>query len=161
MDDPFDLERFRTAQAGVFDGALAELRAGRKRGHWIWFVFPQVSGLGTSEMSRRYAIGSLAEARAYLADATLGPRLRRCCEALQALPGDTGIGTVMGGIDALKLRSSMTLFTLADPSEPRFVRILERFYGDEMKWKRIYEANRDKIKNPDVIHVGQEFVIPE
>jgi uncharacterized protein (DUF1810 family) len=128
MDDPFDLERFRAAQAGAFDAALSELRAGRKRGHWIWFVFPQVSGLGTSEMSRRYAIDSLAEARAYLADPTLGPRLRTCCEALDALPGGTDIGTVMGGIDALKLRSSMTLFALADPSEPVFRRTLERFY---------------------------------
>jgi uncharacterized protein (DUF1810 family) len=131
MDDPFDLGRFRAAQAGVFDVALNELRAGRKRGHWIWFVFPQVGGLGTSEMSRRYAIGSLAEARAYLADPTLGPRLRACCAALQALPGDTDIGTVMGGIDALKLRSSMTLFAFADPSEPLFQGILARFYDGE------------------------------
>ena len=130
MDDPFDLQRFRAAQAGAYDGALAELRAGRKRGHWIWFVFPQVQGLGSSAMSRRYAIGSLAEARAYLADGTLGPRLRACCEALQTL-GDTDIRAVLGGIDALKLRSSMTLFALADPSEPLFAQVLERWYGGE------------------------------
>ena len=130
-DDPFDLERFRTAQAGVYDRALTELRAGHKRGHWIWFVFPQVRGLGSSEMSRRYAIGSLPEARAYLADPTLGPRLRECCEALEALGDGTDIGAVMGGIDALKLRSSMTLFALADPTEPLFRRVLERWYGGE------------------------------
>jgi uncharacterized protein (DUF1810 family) len=132
MADPFDLERFRTAQAGVYDRALAELRAGCKRGHWIWFVFPQMRGLGRSEMSRRYAIGSLAEARAYLADATRGPRLRACCEALVALGDGAEIGAVMGGIDALKLRSSMTLFALADPSEPLFERVLERWYGGEL-----------------------------
>ena len=132
MDDPFDLERFRRAQAGVVDGALAELRAGRKRGHWMWFVFPQVRGLGGSEMSRRYAIGSLAEARAYLADPTLGPRLRACCEALLALGDDADMRSVLGGIDALKLRSSMTLFALADPSEPLFARVLRRWYdGDQ------------------------------
>jgi uncharacterized protein (DUF1810 family) len=126
--DRFDLQRFRSAQAGTYEAALGELRAGHKRGHWIWFVFPQAAGLGTSEMSRRYAIGSLAEARAYLADAVLGPRLDACCEALLALGGDAAIDTVMGGIDALKLCSSMTLFELADPSAPRFGRVLERFY---------------------------------
>ncbi|HEX5192217.1 MAG TPA: DUF1810 domain-containing protein [Solirubrobacteraceae bacterium] len=131
MDDPFELERFRSAQAGMYDQALKELRAGRKRGHWIWFVFPQLRGLGRSEMSHRYGIGSLAEARAYLADATLGPRLRECCEALLALPDEADIGAVLGGIDALKLRSSMTLFALADPSEPLLDRVLARWYGGE------------------------------
>jgi uncharacterized protein (DUF1810 family) len=131
MDDPFDLERFRRAQAGVHDRALAELRAGRKRGHWMWFVFPQARGLGSSEMSRRYAIGSLAEARAYLADATLGARLRAGCEALLALHSGADIRSVLGGIDALKLRSSMTLFALADPSEPLFEQVLRRWYDGE------------------------------
>jgi uncharacterized protein (DUF1810 family) len=129
VSDRFDLERFRSAQEGTFDGALAELRAGRKRGHWIWFVFPQVAGLGASAMSQRYAIGSLAEARAYLADAVLGPRLRSCCDALLALDDRTEIVAVLGQIDAVKLRSSMTLFAHADPSEARFGRILERWYG--------------------------------
>lgn len=131
MDDPFELERFRSAQAGMYDQALQELRAGRKRGHWIWFMFPQLRGLGRSEMSHRYGISSLAEARAYLADATLGARLRECCEALLALDQNADIGAVMGGIDALKLRSSMTLFALADPSEPLFERVLARWYGDQ------------------------------
>ncbi len=87
VDDPFDLQRFRAAQeqGGAYATALAELRAGRKRSHWIWFVFPQLDGLGSSPMARRYAIRSLDEARAYLADDVLGPRLRACCEALLAL----------------------------------------------------------------------------
>jgi len=131
MDESFDLERFRAAQAGTIDAALAELRSGRKRGHWMWFVFPQMRGLGASEMSRRYGIGSLAEARAYLADTTLGGRLRACCEALDRLDEGSDIAAVMGEIDAIKLRSSMTLFALADPSEPRFDRILQRWYGGE------------------------------
>jgi uncharacterized protein (DUF1810 family) len=104
------------------------LRAGHKQGHWIWFVFPQASGLGASQMSRRYAIDSLAQARAYLADGTLGQRLRACCQALLALDDDAAIDAVMGEIDAVKLRSSMTLFELADPSEPLFGQVLARFY---------------------------------
>src|ERR1700722_5255213 len=110
-DDPFDLQRFRAAQeqGGAYATALAELRAGRKRSHWIWFVFPQVDGLGSSPMARRYAIRSLDEARAYLADDVLGPRLRESCEALLQLDPSEDAGTVLGGIDALKLRSSMTL----------------------------------------------------
>jgi uncharacterized protein (DUF1810 family) len=132
MGDRFDLERFRSAQAGdVYPAALAELRAGHKQGHWIWFVFPQVAGLGSSPMSRRYAVGSLDEARAYLADTTLGPRLRACCEALLALGDGAGIVAVMGAIDAVKLRSSMTLFALADPAEPLFQRVLDRWYDGE------------------------------
>jgi uncharacterized protein (DUF1810 family) len=145
--DPFDLRRFRAAQeqGGTYVTALAELRAGRKRSHWIWFVFPQLDGLGSSPMARRYAIRSLDEARAYLADGVLGSRLHACCEALLALdasPGanagagaGTGAGTdaeaVLGAIDALKLRSSMTLFGLAAPAEPVFTQVLERYYGGQ------------------------------
>src|ERR1700742_2253469 len=117
MTDSFDLERFRSAQEPAYPDALAELRAGRKRSHWIWFVFPQLAGLGTSAMSQRYGIASLDEPRAYLADAVLGTRLRACCEALLALDAEADIEAVMGGIDAIKLRSSITLFALADPSE--------------------------------------------
>ena len=127
MADDFDLERFVAAQDGVYDGALAELRAGRKTGHWIWFVFPQVAGLGRSEMSRIYAIGSLAEARAYLAHPVLGPRLRECVAALLATHGRSA-DEMLGSIDAVKLRSSMTLFLRADPDEPAFRAVLDRFY---------------------------------
>ena len=127
MADDFDLERFVSAQDGVFDGALAELRAGRKTGHWIWFVFPQVAGLGRSEMSRIYSIGSLAEARAYLAHPVLGPRLREAAAAVLATHGRSA-DEILGSIDAVKLRSSMTLFLRADPDEPGFRAVLDRLY---------------------------------
>jgi uncharacterized protein (DUF1810 family) len=128
--DPFDLQRFRTAQeqGATYATALAELRAGRKRSHWIWFVFPQLDGLGSSPMARRFAIRSLEEARAYLADDVLGPRLGECCEALLALGANADADAVLGGIDALKLRSSMTLFGLAAPDQPSFTQVLDRYY---------------------------------
>ena len=121
------LERFVTAQETTYADALAELRAGRKTRHWMWFVFPQVAGLGRTSTSQLYAIADLAEARAYLADDVLGPRLRECCRALLDLEG-LSAEQVLGGIDALKLRSSMTLFALADPEERLFVDVLDRFY---------------------------------
>jgi uncharacterized protein (DUF1810 family) len=131
--DPFELQRFRAAQeqGGTYAAALAELRAGRKRRHWIWFVFPQFEGLGSSPMARRYAIHSLDEARAYLADDLLGSRLRECCEALLALDAGADAESVLGGIDALKLRSSMTLFALAAPSESSFPQVLDRYYAGQ------------------------------
>ena len=124
-----DLERFVRAQDehGTYDRALAELRAGRKTSHWMWFAFPQVAGLGHSPTAQAYAISDLAEARAYLADDVLGARLRECSQALLDL-GDVSAEAVLGGIDAMKLRSSMTLFALADPAEPLFDRVLEKFY---------------------------------
>ncbi|MGI8712422.1 MAG: DUF1810 domain-containing protein, partial [Solirubrobacteraceae bacterium] len=108
--------------------ARVELRAGRKTGHWMWFVFPQIAGLGHSPTSRRYAIASLQEARAYLADPELGPRLTACA---QALADHAGISAeqILGGVDALKLRSSMTLFARADPQNPVFDRVLEIHFG--------------------------------
>ena len=123
----FDLERFVGAQRPVYERVLAELRAGDKRSHWMWFVFPQVAGLGHSPMAQEYAIGSLAEARAYLAHPVLGPRLRECA----GLVAQTGAPPleVFGSVDALKLRSSMTLFHRADPSEPVFLEVLRRHYG--------------------------------
>jgi uncharacterized protein (DUF1810 family) len=123
-----DLQRFRLAQDPVYEAVLGELRRGRKTGHWMWFVFPQLAGLGHSEMSRRYAIGSLAEARAYLADAILGARLRECVATVLALP-DVTAQQVFGDIDALKLRSCMTLFHRAAPEEPLFPALLERWFA--------------------------------
>ena len=123
-----DLDRFVRAQAPVYDEVLAELRQGRKTSHWMWFVFPQVAGLGRSEAARYYAIGSLDEARAYLAHPVLGPRLRECGALLLAVEGHTA-ESILGSIDALKLRSSMTLFLRADPDEPLFRRVLDRFFG--------------------------------
>ena len=127
-----DLDRFVRAQddGGTYDRALAELRAGRKATHWMWFVFPQVAGLGHSPTAQAYAIADLAEARAYLAHGVLGPRLRECCRALLDLD-DVSAERVLGEVDAIKLRSSMTLFALADPSEAVFADVLERFYDGE------------------------------
>ena len=129
-DDPFDLMRFRDAQTSAYEGALRELRSGRKRGHWIWFVFPQLAGLGHSELSRFYGIRSLDEARAYLADDVLGPRLVACAEALLATTGQDA-DAILGSVDAMKVRSSMTLFQAADPDEPAFAAVLTRFYAGE------------------------------
>ncbi len=130
MSDPYDLERFVAAQdaGGTYERALAELRAGAKRGHWMWFVFPQLAGLGHSEMARRYAIASEAEARAYLAHAVLGPRLRECTTVLLALDAG-GAEQVLGALDALKLRSSMTLFAAAAPGDQPFQELLARWFG--------------------------------
>ena len=124
----FDLERFVEAQTGVYEGVLRELRAGRKTGHWIWFIFPQLAGLGRSETSRFYGIASLDEARAYLDHPVLGPRLRECVDAVVATSGATA-DQIFGSLDAMKVRSSMTLFHRAAPDEPLFVEVLERFYG--------------------------------
>ena len=126
---PYDLNRFLAAQERVYAEALDELRRGRKTGHWIWFIFPQIAGLGYSDMSRRYAIASLAEARAYLADPVLGARLRECAAALLATTAQRTAEDILGGIDAVKVRSSMTLFHRAAPDEPIFTRVLDRFFG--------------------------------
>ena len=125
---PFDLERFVSAQQGVYEGALRELRAGRKTGHWIWFIFPQLAGLGRSETSRFYGIVSFDEARAYLEHPVLGPRLRECVGAVLATSGVT-TGQIFGSLDAMKVRSSMTLFHRAAPEEAVFEQVLKRFYG--------------------------------
>ena len=126
-----DLTRFVAAQQDVYAGALAELRRGRKTGHWMWFVFPQIAGLGQSAMSRRYAIGSLEEARAYLAHPVLGRRLRECAGALLALGSGATAEGAFGPVDAKKLRSSMTLFRRAGPDEPVFRQVLARYFAGE------------------------------
>jgi uncharacterized protein (DUF1810 family) len=132
-EDRFGLGRFVDAQedAAIYARALEELRAGRKQGHWIWFVFPQIAGLGQGPMSQAYAIRSLDEARAYLGHPVLGPRLRECCEALLACNPAASAEQILGGIDAIKVRSSMTLFTRADPADQLFSAVLARFYGGE------------------------------
>jgi uncharacterized protein (DUF1810 family) len=130
--DPYDLDRFVAAQdaGGTYQRAVAELRAGCKSGHWIWFVFPQIAGLGQSPTSRRYSIGSLAEARAYLRHPVLGPRLAQCTEILAATAGRTA-EQIFGGIDATKLRSSMTLFRLADPAQTAFGQVIDQYFGGQ------------------------------
>ena len=115
-------------QGGTYDAAVTELRAGRKRSHWMWFVFPQIAGLGQTPTSRRYAISSLAEAQAYLAHPVLGPRLIECVGIVAGLQGSTA-QDIFGGIDAMKLRSSMTLFARADPGNPVFREVLDAYYG--------------------------------
>jgi uncharacterized protein (DUF1810 family) len=129
-DDPYDLQRFVAAQdAGdTYDRATAELRSGRKSSHWMWFVFPQIAGLGYSPVSRTYAITSLAEARAYLAHPVLGGRLTECAAILTAVPGRTA-AQIFGELDAQKLRSSMTLFMHAEPGEQVFRQVLDQYFG--------------------------------
>src|SRR5271163_4329683 len=112
MSDGFDLERFVKAQAGVYERVCAELRAGRKQTHWMWFVFPQIRGLGSSSMAVRFGISSLAEAQAYLAHAVLGPRLRECAGIVCGVEGKS-VGEIFGSPDDLKFHSSMTLFAKA------------------------------------------------
>ncbi|WP_375390177.1 DUF1810 domain-containing protein [uncultured Amnibacterium sp.] len=131
-DDPHDLARFRSAQDadGTFERALAELRAGRKASHWMWFVFPQIAGLGFSPTAARFAIASLDEARAYLADPVLGPRLGTAAAVAADAPA-TSAAALLGGIDATKLRSSMTLFHRAAPQEAVFRRVLDRWFDGE------------------------------
>jgi uncharacterized protein (DUF1810 family) len=130
-EDPFDLERFVRAQdaGGTYADALAELRAGSKRSHWMWFVFPQMAGLGRTPTAQRYAVTGVEEARAYLAHPVLGPRLLECSEALLAL-STSDPDRVLGSVDAMKLRSSMTLFEQAseDTTGGVFGRVLDRFY---------------------------------
>ena len=128
MTDGFDLNRFVTAQADCYDQALAELRAGRKRSHWMWFIFPQLKGLGSSPMAQKFALASRAEATAYLAHPLLGPRLRHCTGLVNAVAGRTA-HDIFGTPDDLKFRSSMTLFARATPDNRLFTAALTRYFG--------------------------------
>lgn len=125
---PFDLDRFVEAQAPVIDRVMAELTAGQKTSHWMWFVFPQIAGLGRSAMAQRYAISSLDEARAYLAHAVLAPRLVRCTELVNAVVGRTA-HDVFGSPDDLKFHSSMTLFDAVAPPGNVFAAALDKYFG--------------------------------
>jgi uncharacterized protein (DUF1810 family) len=129
-EDPYDLQRFVAAQdaAGTYDRAVAELRGGRKTSHWMWFVFPQIAGLGFSPTSRTYAITSLAEAQAYLAHPVLGPRLTESAAILADLEGRSA-EQIFGDLDAQKLRSSMTLFMHAAPGELVFRQVIDQYFG--------------------------------
>ncbi|OIN79538.1 DUF1810 domain-containing protein [Mycobacterium malmoense] len=125
--DPFDLNRFVRAQAPVYRGVVEELRGGRKRGHWMWFVFPQLSGLGSSPMADRYGISGLDEAGAYLRHGLLGPRLRECARLVNGVQGRSA-AEIFGSPDDLKLRSSMTLFARATDDNEDFTALLDRYY---------------------------------
>lgn len=126
--DPFHLERFVEAQAKDHARALAELRSGRKRTHWIWYVLPQLRGLGSSAMATFYGIGSAQEARAYLAHPVLGPRLRECVAAINALAGSSAVN-VLGEVDAAKFRSCLTLFAFVEPEDEAFGQALKRYFA--------------------------------
>lgn len=140
--DPFDLKRFVDAQRPVYDDVVAELRAGRKRSHWMWFVFPQLRGLGGSAMAARFGIASLDEAGAYLRHELLGPRLHECARLVSAVQGRS-IGQIFGSPDDLKLRSSMTLFARATEDNADFVAVLDKYYGG-----RYDELTLDRLTGP-------------
>jgi uncharacterized protein (DUF1810 family) len=128
MADPFDLQRFVEAQAPVYDEVRRELKAGRKQSHWMWFIFPQIAGLGQSPMSIRFAIASLDEAKAYLAHPILGARLRECAGLTLDVEGRSA-RDIFGSIDEMKFRSSMTLFAQAAPDEDLFQRCLDKYFA--------------------------------
>lgn len=138
--DAFNLQRFLIAQAESYDIALQELRQGRKRSHWMWFIFPQVAGLGRSAMAEAYAIRSRAEAIAYLQHPVLGMRLQQCCAVL--LQHDQAIQEILGTPDDLKLRSSMTLFALVTPPDSIFQRVLDMFYSGQQDDRTAALLNR-------------------
>ena len=131
MPDASSLERFVEAQNDVYADAVAELTAGQKQSHWMWFVFPQIKGLGNSPTAKQYGVKSRAEAVAYLEHAVLGPRLRECTELLLRLPGGD-IRSVMGDPDDVKFRSSMTLFAQVTPDNDAFLKALQKYFRGEM-----------------------------
>ncbi len=130
MPDNKNLKRYLDAQTGVYESALKEIGNGRKIGHWMWYIFPQISGLGFSETSRRYALQNRGEARAYLNHKILGARLIEISETLLRLQTNNPIG-IFGSVDSLKLKSSMTLFSLLEPTDPVFQKVLDKFYAGE------------------------------
>lgn len=146
--DPYNLQRFVDAQASTYDRALAEIRRGRKTSHWMWYIFPQIAGLGCSEMSKRFAISSIEEAQAYLAHPVLGTRYRECVAALQDLIGTTA-EAVFGDVDAAKLRSSLTLFSRAAPGEQMLTAALKRWFY-ELEDERTLARLRPRDKEPSL-----------
>ena len=130
MDDPHDLQRFVAAQNPIYPQVCAELAAGAKASHWMWFVFPQLKGLGRSAIAQHYGIASKAQAQSYWRHPVLGPRLRQCAELVLAVPGKTAL-QILGSPDEMKFRSSMTLFAQVAPDEPVFQRALQKYFGGE------------------------------
>lgn len=131
LEDPFYLSRFKTAQERVYDTVLAELKSGQKRSHWMWYIFPQIEGLGRSSTAQHYSIKSIEEAKQYLKDPLLGARLLECAEVLEGIEG-LSASAIFGYPDDVKLKSSMTLFaSVADDPHSVFVRVLEKYYHGE------------------------------
>ena len=142
-NDTYDLGRFVQAQAHDFEQALSEIKSGRKRSHWIWYIFPQIDGLGSSSMSKKYAIKSLAEARAYLAHPALGPRLVACAEAALGVQGSTA-NQIFGSPDDLKLKSCATLFACVSPEGSVFHKLLDKYFQggrDEKTLQKVHLAS--------------------
>lgn len=146
-DDPFDLERFVKAQGLTYHQALRELRCGRKLSHWMWWIFPQIDGLGFSSTTRRYSIKSREEAEAYLAHPILGPRLRECSEAVVAVENRTAI-QIMGSPDDMKLQSSATLFACVSAPGSVFHRLLERLYASVPDAKTLEILGSESVSDP-------------
>jgi len=134
--DPYDLIRFVRAQEDDYEGALSEIRSGRKRSHWMWYIFPQFDGLGSSSISRQYSIKSLAEAEAYLGHPVLGPRLRECAGSTLSVEGRSA-SEIFGSPDEMKLKSCATLFACASPSESVFDALLDKYFGGERDGKTL------------------------
>ena len=145
-DDRFDLSRFTSAQEGVYDRALAELAAGEKRSHWMWFIFPQLDGLGSSARARQYAIKSMDEVREYLKHPVLGSRLLECAEAVRAVEGRSA-SQIFGYPDDLKLKSSMTLFASAADSESVFNSVLDKYFDGERDDRTLQLLGRADLVN--------------
>ena len=143
MSEAIDLDRFKRAQLDIYEQVVSELKAGRKRSHWIWFIFPQIQGLGTSLMNERYAIRSLSEARAYLDDPVLYDRLIECCDLL-LIHASQPIDRVLRYPDNLKLKSSMTLFSVASPEDPIFREVLDAFFSGATDLKTLQKLEIDQ-----------------
>ena len=143
--DPFNLDRFTSAQESIYARVLAELKSGRKRTHWMWYIFPQIDGLGNSTISKRYAIKSLEEARQYLNHPVLGTRLLECAEAVLAIEGRS-ISEVFGYPDDLKLKSSMTLFACVADPRSIFVRVLDKYFQGERDVRTLREVARNSAE---------------
>ena len=148
MDDRFHLQRFVDAQHPVYAAVLSELRSGRKRSHWMWFIFPQISGLGRSATAQAFAVSSLAEAAAYLAHPTLGPRLRECAALVAGIDGRS-IAEILGHPDDLKFHSSMTLFARAAPREAIFAECLQKYFGGQPDPQTLGRLSRIVEKGAD------------
>jgi len=148
VDDPFDLNRFLKAQDNDYNDILAEIKAGEKRTHWMWYVFPQIDGLAFSSMSKLYSIKSIEEAKAYFRHPLLGPRLRECAEAVVAVEGRS-VGEIFGSPDDLKLRSSATLFASVSPPGSVFERILEKYYRGLRDDKSLRLLDQFDVKDVD------------
>jgi uncharacterized protein (DUF1810 family) len=142
MDDAYNLQRFVDAQNPVFAQVCAELRAGQKTSHWMWFIFPQIAGLGSSSLARKYAISSLDEAKAYLNHSVLGPRIKECTLLVLSIEGRT-MGEIFGTPDDLKFRSSLTLFVHAEPAERLFQDALRKYFGGEEDSLTVARLMRD------------------